>query len=186
MMQKYKSQAGAVALFLELFLFVQSTRAQTGPELLVKPWPETGQISEGSADAYIFDAGHTKGTNDSFRLSDYESVGRFRILPGNEISPRIGYDFLYLDNHTSSPRLPRQLFDESMAIGTGIAKWDGGWVAGITLGVGYAGSQPFDVGRGWYGKGDIVVAKEISDTDAFGIILDYNGNRTYLPDTPLP
>jgi hypothetical protein len=184
-LHRYFPGIAALALFLTLLL-AQSARAQTGPDLLVKPWPDKGQVADGYADAYFFDAGHAKDTGDSFRLSDYESVGRFRILPGNEISPRIGYNFLYLDNHTTSGRLPRQLSDDSVAIGTGIAKWGDGWVAGITLGVGYAGSNAFAVGRGWYGKADIVVAREISDTDALGIILDYDGNRSYLPDTPLP
>jgi hypothetical protein len=179
-------RAAAVALLLMLFSLTQSAFAQTGPDLLIKPWPDKGQISQGTADAYFFDAGHVLDTGESFRLSEYESEGRFRIIPGNEISPRIGYDFNYLDNHTNNPRIPRQLTNDSLAFGTGVAKWGDGWVAGVTLGVGYAGAHAFDVGKGWYGKADIVIAKEINDTDALGIILDYDGDRPYLPDVPLP
>ena len=180
------SRIGGGAFFaIAILLFVSSASAQTGPDLMVKPWPDKGQISDGSADDYFFNAGHTRQDGSSFRLADYESQGRFRILPGNEISPRIGYDFLLLDNHTNSPRIPKQLSDDSVAFGTGIAKWGDGWVAGVTVGIGYAGSSAFDIGRGWYGKADIIVAKEISDTDAIGLVLDYDGNRAYLlMDTP--
>lgn len=160
--------------------------AQTGAALLVKPWPDKNEVFDGSADAYFFNSGHTLNNNDHFQLFDYESTGRFRILPGNEISPRIGYEALYLDNHTRAPGLPDQLSDTSLAIGTGIAKWDGNWVAGITLGVGYAGSSAFESGSAWYGKADLVVAKQISDNDFLGLILDYDGHRTYFPDCPLP
>lgn len=168
-----------------LWSFVAPASAQTGPALLIKPWPDKGQVFDGYADAYLFEAGHTKNTNNSYRLEDYEAVGRFRILPGNEISPRIGYDFLFLDNHTNHPGIPNQLSDESLAIGTGIARWKG-WVAGITLGGGYAGAGAFGQGRGWYGKADLVVAYDLNATDTIGIILDVDTHRPYLPDTPLP
>ncbi|HWE04020.1 MAG TPA: hypothetical protein VG326_16565, partial [Tepidisphaeraceae bacterium] len=148
-------------------------------------WSDKTQVFDGYADGFFFQGGHTKPGGSSFQLSDYESVGRFRVIPGNEISPRLGYDLTYLDNHTHAPGIPDQLTDESIAIGTGIAKWDK-WVAGITLGVGYAGSSAFDVGSAWYGKADFIVAREINADDAIGLIIDYDGHRTYLPDTPLP
>jgi hypothetical protein len=172
-------------VLLAMSILASNAGAQTGAALLVKPWPDKSQVFDGYADAYFFEGGHTKQSGDAFQLFDYESVGRFRIFPGNEISPRIGYDITYLDNHTRAPGVPDQLSDESIAIGTGIAKWDK-WVAGITLGIGYAGSSAFDVGSAWYGKADIVVAREINENDAVGFIIDYDGHRTYLPDTPLP
>lgn len=174
-----------VSILMLLSLVSPSVRAQTGPDLLVKPWPEKEQFFDGSADGYFYNAGHLKDTHNAFQLFDYESTGRFRILPGNEISPRLGYDVTFLDTHSHNKQVPDQLSDESIAIGTGIAKWDK-WVAGITLGVGYAGTSAFDVGSGWYGKADLVVAREINDNDAVGFILDYDGHRTYLPDVPLP
>jgi len=46
---------------------------------------------------YFFEAGLPQ-SGQFLRLQDYETVGRSRILPGNEISPRIGYDITFLDN----------------------------------------------------------------------------------------
>jgi len=186
-MQKtfFRSRTLALAFLpLAMSLLAPVAMAQTGAALLVKPWPETNQVFEGAANSYFNTAGHIKESNNPFQLFEYESVGRFRIIPGNEISPRIGYDMKFFDNHTHNRQIPDQLSDESVALGTGIAKSED-WLFGITLGVGYAGSSAFDNGAGWYGKADLVIAREMSDTDALGIIIDYDGHRTYLPDFPL-
>lgn len=158
--------------------------AQTGPALLAKPWTDKNEVFDGRADAYFYEAGHAKGYDDSFRLDTYESQGRARLIPGNEISPRVGYNFLFLDAHTNAPRLHRQITDASIALGTGIAKWDT-WVAGVTLGLGYAGTSAFGQSDAWYGKADLIVADQINATDYLAFILDYDGHRTFVPDIPL-
>src|SRR5436305_4346251 len=111
-------------------LFAVTAHAQTSAGLLVKPWPDKSQLFEGHADAFFFEAGHVHRTDSSTRLNQYESTGRFRVLPGNEISPRVGYDFFFLDTHINSARIPRQLSDESVAFGTGIFK-KVNWIGGI-------------------------------------------------------
>lgn len=181
----YSLIGGAIGFSIAFLVFAPAARAQTGPELLVKPWPDKGQVSEGSAGAYLFESGHSTPSGDSLRLEEYESVGRFRILPGNEISPRIGYDIQFFDNHTTSPGVPKQLSDESVALGTGIFKYQD-WVGGITVGVGYAGDRAFAEGTGWYGKFDLIVARKINAYDDLVFVLDYDGHRNYFPDLPLP
>lgn len=173
--------------FILLLIAVQASpsRGQTGPGLLAKPWPDKDDVSEGQADAYFMDAGHVKGYDSPYRLDLYDSSARFRLLPGNEISPRVGYDFLFLDTHSNAPHLTRQLTDAAVGFGTGIAKWDT-WVAGVSLGVGYAGDKPFGEGRGWYGKGDFIVADQINADDFLAFIIDYDGHRTFMPDVPIP
>ena len=77
------------------------------------------------------------------------------------------------------------MIDASFAGGTFLSK-NNGWVTGVTLGVGYAGDSAFARGTGWYGKADFVLAKEFNENDAIGMGIDYDGNRTFLPDVPLP
>src|SRR4051812_8361233 len=48
--------------------------AQTGPDLLLKPWPKDRKV-EVQADATFFDTGHTS-TGDSFHLTQYGTSGR--------------------------------------------------------------------------------------------------------------
>ena len=157
---------------------------QTSANLLAKPW-EADQTLEDQTDGFILNSGHTKETNHSFQFSGIESYGRVRLFPGNEASPRFGYDVVEYNSHTTQPGFPHQLIDASIAGGTFLSK-SNGWVTGITLGVGYAGDTPFARSSALYGRADFVIAKIFSDTDALGIGLDYDGNRTFLPDIPLP
>ena len=179
------SSLSIVPLFF-ILMTASPARAQSGASLLVKPW-DKDQLVEDQTDGYLFEGGHT-GNHEAghdFRLFALESSGRFRIMPGNVASPRLGYDITYLDAHTRYPGFPTQLIDASFAGGTFLSK-SNGWVTGITLGVGDAGDDAFARGTGWYPKADFVLAKEFNENDAIGIGLDYDGNRTFLPDVPLP
>jgi len=175
-----------VALLSLALLLLNSTPlfAQTGPSLLIKPWPKE-QFIESSADALFFFDSTTKENGDRYNLDVYESIGRIRLLPGNIASPRIGYDITYLDINSSDPRLPRHLSDQSIGAGFAFAKFEG-WIAGATLGVGYAGDTPFADGQAWYGKADVIVGKELNKNSTITLGIDYDGNRTFMPDIPLP
>ena len=162
----------------------QKASGQAGASLLLKTW-EADQAVEDQTAGYIFSAGHRLETDQRFHLLTVESEGRLRLFPGKEASPRLGYDLTLLNAHTNRPGFPSQLLDASVAAGTFLSKQNG-WVTGLTLGLGYAGDEPFGRGRAWYGRADFVIAKEFSDTDALGIGFDYDGNRTFLADVPLP
>lgn len=158
--------------------------AQTGAALILKPFPKE-QALESSAEGLFLNGGHTQRSNDSFQLSSYNTAGRIRIQPGELTSPRIGFDFSFLDLDTSNSALPRQLVDQSIAIARPIGKF-GDWIVGLSIGVGYAGPTPFGDGNAWYGKSTLAVFRELSDTSAIVFGLDYDRNRTFLPDIPLP
>lgn len=166
-------------------LIVMSTtaRAQTGAALLLKPWPSEQSV-ESDTDGYFLNAAHTK-TGESLQLSLCESYGRLRLQPGNLISPRLGYELRFLDTNLKSGIVPRELTDLSIALGTAVGEYHG-WTVGATAGVGYAGDSAFSLGSAWYGKATIDIGKQITDNGLFAIIIDYDGNRPYLPDIPLP
>ena len=164
--------------------FSNPVRAQTGPRLLLEPFPKE-QAIVASADALFFDQGHVKEADDALQLSTYESLGRWRVQPGNLISPRIGWDFTYIDVDTNFAGLPEQLVDQSVGIAMPLAQF-GDWIVGASVGLGYAGDRPFADGDAWYGKGTLAVFRLFNDTDALVFALDYDGNRTFLPDVPLP
>ncbi len=176
-------KAAAAAAVASTLALATTGNAQTGPELLLKPFPEE-QTFDGSADAVVM---HRSGNEpgDTLQFSEYESSGRFRLMPGSVSSPRIGYSINYLDSRTSSTLIPHQLSDESIAFGTPIFKYQD-WVAGLTVGVGYAGDTAFARGSGWYGKAAVGVGRKFDNGDILGILVDYNGNRMYYPEFPLP
>jgi len=168
---------------LAVLLICTIVQAQTGAGLLLKPWP-TDQFLENTTDAYIFNASRTDG-GQSLQVSDSDSCGRLRLQPGNFASPRLGYDFHFLDTSSKSGIIPRELTDLSLAVGSAVGEYHG-WIAGMTVGVGYAGDAAFSRGSAWYGKATFDLGKQVTDQGIVALILDYDGNRPYFPDIPLP
>lgn len=176
----------ALAASMSLLLGASSASAQTNSGLLIAPFPkEETLVSETSAT--FLEGGHiAEPENDEdFQLSIYGSYGRFRLIPGEIKSPRIGYDFTYLDLDTSFDGLPERLVDQSVAVGFPVAQVDD-WIFGASVGVGYAGDGGFGDGDAWYGLASIAAFRQLNETSALVFILDYDGNRTFLPDVPLP
>lgn len=171
--------------FAVLALLIASPAfAQTGSELLLKPFPKELGF-DGSADLSFAENGHAQKTNQDFQLSTYELDGRVRLSPGDLASPRIGYDLKFLNLDTSIPKLPNQLVDMSVGIATPIGKYED-WIFAVQGSVGYAGDSFFGDGNGYYGKASIVAVKQLNKSDALVFGIDYDGNRTYKPDVPLP
>ena len=179
-------QGRVICLLLPaLLLALASTAAaQTGSELALKPF-EAELFLDGSGDSYVYDKGHEKESDESLRLFILETEGRFRLKPGDVASPRFGYDFTYFNVDTDAPGIPRQLFDQSIGIATPLGIYEN-WIFGVSLGVGYAGPTPFGDGDAWYGLASIAVFKKFDEKSALAIGIDYNGNRTFAPDIPLP
>ena len=81
--------------------------------------------------------------------------------------------------------VPKNLTDLSIAVGTAIGQYHG-WIAGATLGLGYAGDSAFSRDSGWYGKATFDIGKTLNDRDSLALLVDYDGNRPYFPEIPLP
>jgi hypothetical protein len=180
---RHRGVAALVAVFI-LTIGSLHASAQTGADLLVKPW-EPGQIIDTSTDGLLEASGHTKETDDGIRLSTYHALGRWRILPNNEATPRLGYDVQYWDVNTSDPALPRNLWDMSIGFAQPVAKIND-WFGVITGSVGYAGNAPFSDSHAVYFGANLIVGKEFSKDRAILMALNYNGNRTFFPDVPIP
>ena len=162
-----------------------SALAQTGPALLLKPNLSETEALEARGDAIFLQQGSTSNAGADFRLSVFEWSGRFREQRENFI-PRVGWDLTYLDVNTKDPSIPdKGLTDVSLAAGFELGTYSG-WLTGLTVGVGYAGDTPFGEGDAWYGKATFVIGRELDPKTKLGFVLDYDGNRTYLPDIPLP
>ena len=165
--------------------------AQTGPALLVAPFPKE-QFIDTQSSWFYEDAGHVKETDQSVRISVYESTGRVRVVPGSLISPRVGWELEYIDIDAGradglggAGGLPEQLTDQSVGVAFPVAKVDE-WVFGVALGLGYAGASPYGEGSAWYGKATALAFRQFNENDALVFVIDYDGNRTFLPDVPLP
>jgi hypothetical protein len=169
-----------------LLLGVVAAQGQTNSGLLVELFPKE-QVFSGRASAVFLEGGHIaeSDADEDFQMAIYDTEGRFRLKPGAEESVRIGYDFTYLDLQTGFDGLPERLVDHSVAVGFPIGK-HGDWIFGGTAGIGYAGDSFYGDGDAYYGLASLVAFWKQSETSAFVFALDYDGNRTFLPDIPLP
>jgi len=162
-----------------LLLLAGTAFADSGVGLILRPDPpdrrdelelEVSRYLDGSTDA---------GNDFDFTRFD----GRGRVLLGD--SWRAGFDAEHLELDTSDARLPGGLTDVSFGAGLELGEWMA-WTWKATLGFGTASDEPFSDSRGWYGIGNVAATKKLSRTASLSVVLNYNGNRGFLPDWPLP
>ena len=160
-----------------------SAQAQTGPDLLVKPWLP-GEAVSTNTDALLEPSG-TTGSGADERLSIYHSLGRWRLFPDSDATPRIGYEATYLDIDTNDHSLPRHLTSVELGFAQPVALVND-WFVAVTGAAGYAGVSPFDDNHAWYPAVNVIGGRVFNKDEAFLVALNYNGNRTFLPDAPIP
>ncbi len=158
--------------------------AQSASTLLALPWQGGGDVdlissnwsqAEGEADQSGMDV----------RLSRYQAAGRWLLDPGDPLSPSAALSWHQLDIHSSDTALPDRLVDVSAA-GSVLFDMEQDRSLRVTVGGGYAGDNAFGDGRAYYGLADLVYTEPIDKQSGYMFILSYNGNRTFLPDVPLP
>ena len=164
--------------------FAGIASAQTGIALRMTPW-EDGVQGEVNANALWTFETETDNANADFSIGIYEIDGRVRLDASDPHSPAVGWSYGYFDLNGDDPALPRELVDVSIALGMGVGEYDG-WGVEIVAGVGYAGEGHFDDGDAIYGIGSVIVGKRLSEDQALRFFLSYDGNRSILPDFPLP
>lgn len=152
---------------------------------LLEPFPEKTDF-ESDSSAVVQNAGHTKGSDFGLRLSSVESAGRYQLINTYPVNPTVGYDLFYLNIDSPAPTLPRRLADVSVSFASPLAKLGEDWFLAAGAGVGYAGDVPFSQGDGYYGRGLVLVGRQIGDDSALIFSLNYDGNRIIYPDVPIP
>ncbi len=166
--------------------FTSRAAAQTGAELLIRPFAE-GENFELNTNATFQSEGEEDEFGGDFQLNVYEVSARAREVREKSI-PRVGYDLTYLDIDSEFGEfigLPERLVDQSIAVGVAVPEAYG-FRGGLTVGVGYAGDGPFGDANAWYGKATLALGKKLDAATDLGVFLDYDGNRSFLPDVPLP
>ncbi len=177
----YRFRFALFAMFACTLLPTSRAMAQTGAELLIRPFADDENFELNTS--AVFQADGEDDFGGDIAVNVYEVSGRAREVREKSI-PRVGYDFAYLDID-SDIGLPERLVDQSFAMGLALPDLYG-FRGGFTVGVGYAGDGPFGDGNAWYGKATVALGKKLDERTDLGVFLDYDGNRTFLPDIPLP
>ena len=174
-----------VSMCAVTFLFATNpSHAQTASSLLMRPWA-------GAYEADFAPGGWSQSTGDAdqggadVRLSGYQASGRWQLDPADPKSPTAAISWHQIDIQTSDAALPERLVDISIA-GSMLFDLEDHKSLRVTLGGGYAGDNAFGDGRAYYGLADLVFTQPLDETSGYMILLSYNGNRSFLPDVPLP
>ncbi|MBI1375444.1 MAG: hypothetical protein GC159_22240 [Phycisphaera sp.] len=169
--------------------FVSESFAQSGAGLILRPWGDKQSV-EASTDVTVYDTAETKGfVKDDVDIWTVDSAGRVRFSQDRG-ALSVGYDLNYMgidDNGAflGTPVLPDRLVDVSFGVGMGVGKI-GDWELAANAGVGSASEDPFGDSQGIYAIANLIATYPIDDNMSWQITLNYNGNRTFLPDIPLP
>jgi hypothetical protein len=158
--------------------------AQNAASALFVPMPED-RAFEFSADVWGQSEGESEQTDLDTRLSSYQATGRFLLDPSDGQSPTAAVSWSQLNTHSSDPVLPDELVDVSLA-GSITRTLDDDWTLRVTAGGGFAGDNAFTDGSAFYGLANVTAIHSLGDDRGYMLILDYNGNRSILPDIPLP
>ena len=180
--------AALAAAAVILTIALPPAAAQTGPELLIKPLREEDQF-ELNADWAIGLPSETDAGFDA-RVDFLSLNGRLRLTPGTSeegfarAQPRVGVDLTSIIINSPDPRIPGRVQDASVAYGMGIFS-AGGWLGGFTVGYGQANADNQDDANAAYLEANFAVGKTFESGDSLGVVVNYDGNRTILPDVPL-
>jgi len=169
-------------MLLSLGFASAGARAETRSGLMLRPMPKGKNTELGLEVRHYLDSKTDAGFDGTMFLLD--AGGRIRLKPELERrSPLLGFDVTRIEVGPNDPLLPGSLTDASVAVGFGFPAGD--WIVNLTLGVGFAGDEPFD-GRGAYGLGSVTTTKFIDKGNFLQFGVDFDGNRPIFPDVPLP
>ena len=163
---------------------VTAAQAQTDPALVLRPWPD-GKSVQVDAEAMFLGSATTDNAAANIHLRRYDVGGRFRSDQSDASLFSFGVDLTSIDVSTTDPALPDNLVDQSVAAGIALGE-TGGWAFNVIVGFGYAGDNPYSDGDALYAIADVIARCRIDERSSWHMLLDYNGNRTFLPDVPLP
>ncbi|HLL89964.1 MAG TPA: hypothetical protein VK324_11740 [Tepidisphaeraceae bacterium] len=149
-------------------------------------WQDPEQELQLSGSGMFQNQGHVKKTDEDVQLTIYDAAGRYRFTTQYPINPTVGFDYTLLDVESDRPGVPEQLVDTAVGFASPVKKFENDWFLALGASVGYAGPGPFGVADAFYGRGTVIVGKQLGPDSNLLIALDYDGNRAVFPDVPLP
>lgn len=172
-----------LALCLVVSLTALPAMARTRADISLSPWDDdvAAQLRF-EVDSYLKSK---TSSGAGLNMRAFGARGRIRLAPDKGIaSPKIGFQYVLLDFESTDPIIPDDLTDSSIAYAMPIAKF-GEFLVEFSVGAGYAGDDPFG-GTGWYGLASVTARGWLNETNLLYLGLDYDGNRTFAPDIPMP
>ncbi len=182
--RRYCRLIPAAAALIGLLLITPAS-AQTGVQLFTQPWADDQALHQLDIQATLLNRGHTDNADANFRLRQYQAAGRLR--PSADDNAWVaGFEAGHWEITSGDPAVPQRLTDQSVAAGFRLNDTDRYDALWLTLGVGYAGNNPFTDSDAIYGQANLIYTIPVDRQSQWLVALSYNGNRVIFPDVPLP
>src|SRR5580658_6513207 len=173
-----------LALMAILSLSAGGAMAQSMGRLIDEPC--NGNVCYQSYDHPIIESGgHVNGDSSDSQVFGWDSFGRIRFNAGDQDSPFVAYHLLTLGLGTDTPAFKSQMDEMSAELGLHLGEV-ADWKVGVTVGGGYSSTHPFVNENGVFQIGHLTAQKPIDANDSLLLAVDYEGDSSLLPDTPLP
>jgi len=157
--------------------------AQNASTSLLKPWMGEG-LYDSQVEGLIQGEADSEGTAFNTTLSQFDLSWRTRT-EASRYAPSFGVAYNFLDIDSDDPLLPEQLVNVSVGASK-TYQLEGGQDLQLSLGAGYAGDGPFADGNAWYGTATLALTEQLDDSTTLTWLVSYDGNRSFMPDVPLP
>ena len=177
----------AMAAVAVVFIGSQSIQAQVSPGMFLKPWAQEPHWADTVDEPIFMDSGKTKGTEHDTDVIYYDSYGRIKLDQDNANPDfAIGYRVMTLELGSDHPELPGGATDINIGGAFRLGELAPDWDVHLLAGVGTATDNHFDNGDAVYGIGTLHAIRQVDPRSAWHVGITFDGNRTFLPDTPLP
>ncbi len=160
--------------------------AQVSPVLNIKPWEEHPHWADTFDQPMLQLGGHDKTTGADMTIFHYESMGRIKF-DQDDTDPRmsLGYHVVAIDTGGKHPVLPDGFTDLALVGNLKLGEWKD-WTFHAIGGAGFATDNHFGDTNGLYGIGNLHASHDLNDKQTLFVGINYDGNRSFLPDFPLP
>jgi hypothetical protein len=160
--------------------------AQIGPALVTEPWKPVPHWADTTDEPTFIDGGRDLRSGEKIDVFYWDSTGRVK-LDRHDPDPAawFGYRVLAIDIDSDVPDFARGLMDIAVVGAVKLGTWED-WTFTLIGGAGTANDMHFSNTDAIYGLGNFDAALAVDDNATLHVGVNYNGNRTLLPDVPLP
>lgn len=157
--------------------------------MLLRPWDDAQKprIAETNDDILYIPGGDIDQNGDDIDIFYWDSIGRIKFdRDDNDPGFWLGYHVLQIELGGNPRGLAGGYTDLSLAGAFDLGQIGDGWDVSLAAGAGIATDNHLSDTDAIYGLATINLRKSLSQSGGLDLGVNYNGNRTFLPDIPLP
>jgi hypothetical protein len=175
------------AVALILFVAISEVQAQVDQRILTQTWKDEDHWADTWDKPLVIARSPLQGQDQSISVFHWDSYGRIKFDRA-ERDPGVwlGYRILTVSIDSDIPTLDHSFVDLALAAGGFLGSLGEGWMLLGSAGIGTANDGRFDRTEAIYPLATLEAAHLSDPGHRWHVGLSLDGNRTLLPDIPLP